>query len=406
LRRALLLAVLVTALACVATRARAATGEGSARVTMFEEPGKTTQGIRVLHPQADVSATMADTFKIAAGWNLDAVTGATPAVFGPTSGVDAVSGPTKFEDTRHLFHGGFGFQRPDNGISVSGAYGWESDYKTRAISATTYSDLYEHNFRLALAYTHNFDIVCDANNAAAAGMPLQLLPLTASASCFDSTKTDVVSHKLTIDTLEPSLSWTMTPRLVVQGGATIQLLDGFQSNPYRSVRLGSQGATPQERHPLYRQRYAAFARLAYALPEMRASAIGMLRLYDDSWAVRAVTADATLHKYLGTSFLLTVRAHYHMQTGASFYRSSTGYRLFGPYGQYWTGDRELADMGNYLLGGRFSYLRRPAQQRSSWFVELELTAKYEVLFYLLDPDAPNADRKMAHIFQGAAAMRF
>jgi hypothetical protein len=382
--------------------ANAATAEASSRITMFEEPGQRHQGVRVLHPQVDASANLGDVFNINLGHSVDIVTGATPAVFG----VDAVSSPTKFQDTRHLAHGGFGFQRPDNGISFSGAYGWESDYKTHALSAVTYSDLYEHNFRLSLAYTHNWDRVCDANNATAAGQPLQLLALTESASCFDSAAAGVVTHKLTIDTLEPSLSWTMTPRLVVQGGATIQLLDGFQSNPYRSVQLGNQGATPQERHPQYRQRYAAFARLAYALPEMRASAIGMLRLYDDSWAVRAVTADATLNKYLGTSFLLTLRAHYHMQGAASFYRSATGYRLFGPYGEYWTGDRELADMGNYLLGGRFSYLRRPAQQRSSWFVELELTAKYEVLLYLLDPDAPNADRKMAHIFQAAAAMRF
>jgi hypothetical protein len=398
----LLLIVLVAA----PSGARAATAEASSRVTLFDEPGQSREGVRVLHPQVDASATMADTFKLALGYNVDIVTGATPAVFGPSSGVDAVSGPTKFEDTRHLFHGGFGFQRPDNGISFSYAYGFESDYKTNALSAVTYSDLYEHNFRLSLAYTHNWDRVCDANNSAAAGLPLQLLPLTASANCFDATKMDVVTHKLAIDTLEPSLSWTMTPRLVVQGGATIQLLDGFQSNPYRSVLLGSERRTPQERHPQYRQRYAAFARLVYAMPELRASVLGTLRLYDDSWAVRAITADAVLNKYLGTSFLLSVRAHYHLQGGASFYRSSTGYRTFGPAGEYWTGDRELANMGNYLLGGRFSYLRRPSQQRSAWFVEMEFSAKYELLLYVLEPDAPNHDRKYANIVQASFSLRF
>lgn len=400
------LAVLVCVLAGAPTAARAATAEASSRITLFEEPSSTNQGVRVLHPQVDASANLGNVFNIALGHTVDIVTGATPAVFGPTTGVDAVSGATKFEDTRQLAHGGFGFERPDNGISFAGAYGWESDYKTYALSAVTHSDLYEHNFRLSLAYTHNWDRVCDANNAAAAGLPLQLLPLTASTNCFDASKTDVVTHKLTIDTIEPSLSWTMTPRLVVLGGATIQLLDGFQSNPYRSVLLGSERRTPQEHHPQYRQRYAGFVRLAYALSEMRASAQGMLRLYNDSWAVRAVTADASLNKYLGTSFLLTVRARYHMQSGASFYRSSTGYRFFGPYGQYWTGDRELSDMGNYLLGGRFSYVRKAGQQRSSWFVEMQLDAKYEVLIYLLDADAPNSDRKLAHIVQGAFSMRF
>jgi hypothetical protein len=142
------------------------------------------------------------------------------------------------------------------------------------------------------------------------------------------------------------------------------------------------------------------------MPDMRASVLGMLRLYDDSWAVRAVTADATLNKYLGTSMLLSVRAHYHLQGGASFYKTATGYWLSGPNGQYWTGDRELADMGNYLLGGRVAFLRRPRQQRSAWFVEMEVDAKYEVLFYVLPADAPNSDRKFAHLLQGAFSMRF
>jgi len=400
------ISVLLVLAAFAPSRAQAATAEAASRVTLFEEPGKSNEGIHVVHPQVDASANIADTFNIALGYNVDIVTGATPAVFGPTAGVDAVSSPTKFQDTRHLVHGGFGFERPDNGISFAYAYGFESDYKTNALSAVTHSDLYEHNFTLALSYTHNWDRVCDANNTAAAGLPLQLVPLTASANCFDATKTDVVTHKLAIDTLEPSLSWTMTPRLILQGGATIQLLDGFQSNPYRSVLLGSERRTPQEHHPQFRQRYAAFARIVYALPDMRASAMGALRLYDDSWAIRAITADATLNKYIGTKFLLSVRAHLHQQGGASFYRSATGYRFLGPAGQYWTGDRELSEMGNYLLGGRLAFLRRPAQQRSSWFVEMELDAKYEVLLYLLDPDAPNADRKLAHIVQGAFSMRF
>jgi hypothetical protein len=199
----------------------------------------------------------------------------------------------------------------------------------------------------------------------------------------------------------------MTPRLVVQGGTTIQILDGFQSNPYRAVEIGSQGHEPQERHPQFRQRYAAFGRVAYAFPELRASAHGMLRLYDDSWAVRAVTGDVLANKYIGQSMLLALRAHYHVQTGASFYRTATDLRVLGPTGQYWTGDRELSPMSNYLLGGRMAFLRRPQQERNTWFVEMEADVKYELLLYqLASPDAPNADRKFAHIVQGAFALRF
>jgi hypothetical protein len=356
--------------------------------------------VRVVHPQADVNATVASTLAISAGYSADVVTGATPATF------DVVSAATPFSDTRHLFHGGLGFERADGGISFAAAYGWESDYKSTVISGATHHDLYEHNFTLALAYSHNFDRVCNADNTAAAGLPLERVPLTSSAGCFTNMM-GYVTEKLSIDTFEPSLSWTMTPRLVVQGGATIQILDGFQANPYRKVGIGPQNRTPQESLPQFRQRYALFARIAYAFPELRGSLLGMVRGYDDSWAVRAITADVVGTKYIGQSMLVSARAHYHLQGGASFYRDALGYQTLGPAGQYWTGDRELSPMGNYLLGGKIALFRRPQQERSSWFAEMELGGKYEILIYRPEsPFAPNADRKFAHIFQAAFATRF
>jgi uncharacterized protein DUF3570 len=397
-------AVLVIGLAVgagVPVSARATnTAEVAARTTLFDEPSNKNQGVRVLHPQVDANATVASTVNFALGWSMDAVTGATPATF------DTVTTATKFSDTRNLFHGGLGLERSDGGIAFAGAYAFESDYKSVVISGTTHHDLYEHNFTLGLAYSHNFDSVCDTDNTAAAGLPLNRVALTSSSGCFSSDPR-FVTRKLSIDTFEPSLSWTMTPRLVVQAGATIQILDGFQANPYRKVLVGSQARTPQESLPEFRQRYALFLRLAYAFPELRASTFAMVRGYDDSWAVRAVTGDLVGTKYLGQSMLLSARIHYHLQSGASFYRNATGYQTLGPAGQFWTGDRELSPMGNYLLGGKIAFFRRPQQERTSWFVEMELGGKYEILVYRPEsPFAPNADRKFAHIVQGAFAMRF
>ncbi|HTB60614.1 MAG TPA: DUF3570 domain-containing protein, partial [Polyangia bacterium] len=284
------------------------------------------------------------------------------------------------------------------------AYGWENDYRSHSLSAIARDDLYDHNFTLVLSYSHNWDSVCDNNNSAAV-TAADLHPLTSSAHCFKSDPT-VVTQPLAIDAVETSLSWTMTPRLVVQGGGTIQILDGFQSNPYRSVAIG-QVSEPQEHEPTYRQRYAVFARAAYAFPQWRASGIGMARLYEDSWAMQAVTGDLMVNKYLSSVMLLTLRGHYHLQSGASFYRNSQQYGTLGPAGQYWTGDRELSPMSNYLVGGRMAFLRRPQQERSSWFAEMEADVKYELLVYQLDSVyAPNSDRPYAHILQGSFSVRF
>ncbi|HEX3901722.1 MAG TPA: DUF3570 domain-containing protein [Polyangia bacterium] len=403
LRRPLLLIAAATALA-VPARADDPT-EVASRLTFFREPSTENKGITVIHPQVDISSPIGGGLGVAAGWEADAVSGATPAVFGPHTGVDAITSATNFHDFRQQAHGGFSYNRPDAGIAASYAYGWENDYRSHSLSATTHDDLYDHNFTLAVSYTHNWDSVCDANNTVA-DTALHLEPLTSSAHCFKSGYADVVTQPLSIDAIEPSLSWTMTPRLVVQGGGTLQILDGFQSNPYRSVLVGSQHQEPQEHEPTYRQRYAIFGRAAYAFPQWRASGIGMLRLYEDSWAVRAITGDLVVNKYLSSVMLLSLHGHYHIQSGASFYRDGQGYRVAGPAGQYWTGDRELSPMSNYLVGGRMAFLRRPQQEHSTWFAEMEADVKYEMLIYQLEPDAPNADRPYAQIVQGSFSLRF
>jgi hypothetical protein len=387
-------------------RARAGTAEVASRVTVFQEPSQENQGVSVIHPQLDVSGTLSD-WTISAGHAVDIVSGATPKLFGPrTGGVDVVTGATKFSDTRHQAHLGLTYQQPTSSVGLSGSYGWESDYRSATVSGLTSSDLLEHNFTLALGYTHNFDDVCDANNAAIGDQPLDLKPLISSADCFKSLP-DVTTHRLHIDTFQPSLTWTATPKLVMQLGSTVQILDGFQSNPYRSVQIGRQHRTPQERLPQFRQRYALYYRAAYALPRVRASGQFTARAYQDSWAVQAATGEVLLNKYIGQAVVLTLRGRYHIQSGASFYRDGRGYLNLGPGGQYWAGDRELSPMSNYLTGAKVALLRRPEQEHSSWFVEMEGNLKYEILLYHLNsPDAPNADRHFAHIVQASFALRF
>ena len=132
----------------------------------------------------------------------------------------------------------------------------------------------------------------------------------------------------------------------------------------------------------------------------------MARLYQDSWAVQSFTGEVLLNKYFGADVLLTLRGRFSIQTGASFYRSGIGYLELGPGGQYWTGDRELSPMSNYLTGGKLAFIRHPGQEHTSWFVDMELSAKYELLLYHVQPDSPNADRNYAQIVQVAFTLRF
>jgi Protein of unknown function (DUF3570) len=408
-----LAAILMVASGAIAGEARAAEVAAAQRATLFLEPSseKGNKGVTVFHPQTDVSGTFGSGVGIAAGYAVDIVSGATPRVFAVRNDsngrpMDAISGATQFSDTRQQVHGGVSYARPTSDVAASYSYGWEHDYRSHAVTVTTRSDLVDHIFTVGLSYTHNFDRVCDANNQQTGGAPLDRAALVTSEHCFQNAP-EVTTRKLNIDALEPSVTWAATPRLLLQVGGTAQILDGFQSNPYRRVELGSGGRRPQETLPALRQRYAAFLRGAYAVPRLRASVQASARLYRDTWAVEAATADVLVQQYLTRFLLWSARAHVHSQRGASFYRNADDYRLHGPNGQYWTGDRELSPMRNYLLGGKLAYLRIPEAGTKSFFSEIEAALKFEALVYQLDSTfAPNADRKYATIWQLAISARF
>jgi hypothetical protein len=378
--------------------------EAGTHLTVFHEVSSGGSGLQVIHPQADVSAGLGKSASLSAGYEVDIVTGATPSTYGGST-PDAVSAATGFSDERQQVHAGLAFETPVVGLNVGYSYGWERDYRSHTISAAAHADFLERNFTLGFAYTRNFDSACDQNNEAAPG-PLDLQPLTSSAHCFKTGEGDVVTHSIAVHTFEPSLVWTATPRLLLQAGGTLQVNDGFQSNPYRKVVVGSEGRTPQEHVPDLRQRFALFTRARYALPELRAAVSAMGRLYRDTWDVRAVTAEAELSKYLGTQLIVSLRGRYHIQSGAIFFRLPDRYRTLGPVGKYWTGDRELAPLHTFLGGAKLTYLRRPDRDRRSWLEEWEINVKLDAVFYYAPPGAPNADRSGAYIAQLGLAFRF
>jgi hypothetical protein len=383
-----------------------ATVEASSNITIFREASDKTP-VQVVHPQMDVAADLNKWAGVTAGYEVDIVSGATPKAYGsPTetaAGVDAVSGATSFSDQRQQARGGLSVNTPLVGLTAGYSYGWEKDYRSHTVSAAARGDFLERNFTFGLAYTRNFDTVCDQNNQNAQG-PLDLLPLASSDDCFKVGAADVVSRKVATHTFEPSLVWTATPRLLLQGGGTLQVIDGFQSSPYRAVYVGSQGRAPQEHVPNLRQRYALFGRARLAVPEVRGALSAMARAYRDTWDLRAATAEAEVLKYLGPSVIVGVHGRFHIQSGAIFFRTATEYRTLGPVGHYWTGDRELSPLHTFLGGLSLAYLKRP--QNKTWFEEFELNVKFDAMKYNHEPDGPNSDRTGAITSMVGAALRF
>src|SRR5262249_51654932 len=159
---------------------------------------------------------------------------------------------TKFSDVRHEGNLAFGFQGRRSRLVFNGTLGTERDYLSRQIGATGSIDLPGRNTTVALAYSHSFDQVCDRDNSGL--MPLAFRALTGADPCNKTavivgkdTPGTTIWHDLSIDTAQTTITQNLTPTMNFQAAVYGQVLEGFQSNPYRRVKVG--GNAPQEHIP-------------------------------------------------------------------------------------------------------------------------------------------------------------
>lgn len=363
-----------------------------ATFTYFQErrPGTGDKTVlNVYHPQFDVGIDLGEHTAIAAGYEADVVSGATFALYAPIppgEQVDVISGATLFDDLRHSGRAGIAFRGRRSTLRAGYSYGTERDYRSHSVSAGGSIDLPGKNSTFALSYSHNFDLMCDRNNGDAT--PLERQALSGLDECFTDAldlatgEARTITHDISIDTTEASLTQNLSPTMAVQLGVHGQVIDGFQSNPYRRVRV--QGVDAQEHTPLIRARAALFARLHVAFPAAHSALAVDLRGYSDTWGVNSGTVEMAYNQYFGAALLLRARGRIYQQTGAVFFDDAIDYQNFGPAGggEYFTGDRELAPLRDVLVGLKMSYLKVTQDDRPVWgvFDSLDFHMKVDAIY--------------------------
>jgi hypothetical protein len=370
----------------------------------FVEPAAKQQ-LHVFHPALDVHVDLGHpAVSLNLGYSADIVTGATPRTYGkPISSLDAISRATQFSDNRHAFHAGMELRVGRAQVAAGYTYAFENDYRSHAIDAAAQVDLWGKNTTFKLGYSHNFDSVCNVDNRGA--MPLERQALFTSKGCFDEKTMGLVTEPVAIDSY--AISWTqvITPIVVTDLSVGLQVIDGFQSNPYRRVRLFNGTVEAQESEPFLRQRLAVQGRVRIAIKRAKA-AIGVVgRFYDDTWGVLSGNAELSWEQYLVPNLLLRLRGRFYQQSRAVFYRDAgeaLSYDSVGPVGQYFTGDRELSPFRDYLAGVKLSYLKA-ADERGKLgrvFESLDVNVKADFIHYEpLTPLPPNFER--VNVFFGA-----
>jgi hypothetical protein len=340
--------------------------------SIFREAGGPLS-MTVLMPEAGVDAQLTSGFALDVGWQADVVSGASVAVVdAPADDVDAISSAT-VSDVRHVIGGGMRVGDAQSTWRTGYRYGFENDYRSHSFDVAARTELYERNTALEIGYARSFDAVCDAPDASEAALKLRL---DTSDGCFDDGDAERSERDLSLHSFQGAWTQNWTGELSSQLSVTAQLLDGFQANPYRAVRIGR--ASAQEHHPAERARYAVGLGARLWIEPLSGALQPQLRAYRDTWDVRSFSAELGYEQTLGAGLRLRGRGRYYLQSGAAFY--SDDYVL-APRGQYFTGDRELSPMRSGLLGAQLTWVA-PSDDRGrilDALAELELVLKGDLL---------------------------
>ena len=337
-------------------------------------------GLRVLHPQADFGIDLGRFVTFDLGWTADVVSGATASVYQ----VDAVSTATKFEDIRNQGSIGLGFHGKRSRLTFGATLGTERDYITRQFGGSASIDLPGRNTAVAIAYTRSLDLVCDRDNADL--KPLERKALIGTDPCE---KTGGILGKdslgmtvwrgVTIDTAQATVTQNLSPTMNAQLALYGQILEGFQSNPYRRVRIGPNA--PQEHIPDTRARWSVSLRLNRYLQKLKAAVHVDGRFYDDTWGVVGGNIELGYSQYLGKSLLLKFYGRVFQQSAASFFKDAFYYETEGTAGEYFTGDRELSPVRSAIAGGKITLIKIGGDKPViGLFDKLQLNARADVMF--------------------------
>jgi hypothetical protein len=312
-------------------------------------------GLTVIHPQADFGIDLGRFVTLDASYAADAVSGATSVIYQ----ADAISSATTFSDTRHEGTIGFGLHGKRSRIDVSATLGTERDYLSHQVGGTASIDLPGRNTTVALAYSHSFDQVCDKDNGMLSPQETKALtgadPCDKTAGIFGKDRPGTTLWRdLSIDTAQATLTQNLSPTMNLQVAAYGQVLEGFQSNPYRRVRIGQN--SPQEHIPGTRDRMSISARLNRYLPRLHSAVHFDARFYDDTWRVVGGDVELGYSQYIGKSLLLKVHARVYQQSAAKFFKDAFYYQTQSTAGEFFTGDRELSPVRNATLGAKLTLI--------------------------------------------------
>jgi hypothetical protein len=354
----------------------------------YEAPIRTN--MFVYSPGVNLAAHPWQWLDVHGGWEADVVSGASvatkagPAYKASQPAADVIT-TASVHDLRNVGKGGFTLKKDAVSFDTGYNFSTEHDYRSHSVNATARTELFEHNTQLQIDWSHNWDSVCDRVQAVNATAE-QAVALEDSQGCFVSSSAGRTTRPIAIDSFQGGWSQAWTPTFQTQLLYTAQILNGFQSDPYRSVILG-QGVKAQEHVPTNRTRHSGTARFNFYLRPLKAALRFSARGYWDTWNIKSITPEVEFEKYLTDSWRASLHFRYYKQSGAIFWSDDyyAGDPPLGPKGAYYTGDRELSPFSSYMGGIRTTYTITPEKGRIiGLMTSFKIGAYFEVVQFDYD----------------------
>jgi hypothetical protein len=304
----------------------------------------------------------------AAGWSID---GSYLVDVISAASVDIVSTASRrWTEVRQAGTARGAYKPHDLGVAVEGSVSSEPDYLAYASGGYVTKDLDDRNLSVVLGYGYGHDTI------GRTGTPFS-----------------VYSHSFDHHAMSAGLTRLVDRRTVLAVVADVTIESGDSSKPYRYIPLFSPevapsvpaGATLQEvsrlrlpesvieRLPLSRDRFGITARLARRTPH--ATVRIESSAYDDSWGLKAFSADGRDLFDIGPRFSLGPHVRYYVQSPVTFWRVAY-VATADSVPAFRTGDRELGPLINLTAGGRGKWDLGAASSPEAWSLIATFDATY------------------------------
>jgi len=313
-------------------------------------------GTSVQSPVMEIAKAITNKLDFLIRYNLDRVTiGPVRGLAATPSLVDGITGASRPVDEGQPASESYTKDRNEVniGLATSGVRGsyyfsTESDYIGRMLTLSANRDFNQKNSNIAASYSFGWD---------------DIHPLGT-----DTTHTKR-AHNFNL-----TLTQVLNPKLIGRIGVDFSYVDGFQSNPYRTVNAG--GQIFLENHPLGRTRGALFLKLNRYFSTQTALNLEY-RFYRDDWDVQSHTANVYYHQRFSPNVLIRYRYRYYRQSDAFFFQDSYPTVL-----KYLTSDYKLEEFDAHLFGFKVEYNLRDLFKEGtfSFMSSSTFEAKYERYF--------------------------